>query len=70
MYGRLTFHVPLLTPSYRKTWYDKKANIESIDRAISKFNWTSAFHWKKTKLLTETLMNIFNNFIPNKLPTA
>ena len=45
----------------------KKANIEEIQRAISIFNWALAFQNKdineKTKILTKTLINIFNNFI-------
>ena len=45
-------------------------NTEGIQRAIFSFKWAKAFRNKdvnkKTKTLTETLMNIFNNFIPNE----
>ena len=45
-------------------------NTEDIQRAIFSFKWAKAFRNKdinkKAKTLTETLMNIFNNFIPNE----
>ena len=49
----------------------QKKNTEAIQRAISAFNWDTAFQNKdindKSKVLNETLVNIFNNFIPNKI---
>ena len=63
--------IPLPPPYYRKIWDYKKVNTEAIQRAISAFNWNMAFQNKdideKTKILNETLLNIFNNFIPNKV---
>ena len=45
-------------------------NTEDIQRAIFSFKLAKAFRNKdinkKAKTLTETLMNIFNNFIPNE----
>ena len=47
------------------------ANKCAIQRAISAFNWDMAFQNKdiddKIKILNETLLNIFNYFIPNKI---
>ena len=46
-------------------------NTEAIQRAISVINWIMALQNKdindKLKILNETLLNIFNNFIPNKI---
>ena len=46
-------------------------NPEAIQRAISVVNWIMALQNKdindKLKILNETLLNIFNNFIPNKI---
>ena len=71
IYGKLSFNIPLPPPYYRKLWDYKKANTEDIQRAISAFNWDMAFQNKgindKIKILNETLLNIFNNFISNKM---
>ena len=70
IYGTLNFKVPLPPPYYREIWVYKKANIQNIQKAISMFDWRSAFKGntvnKNCKILTDTLMNIFENFIPHK----
>ena len=65
--GCVKDHLPLINPN-------KAGLFEgsfSWGGVISIFNWTLAFQNKdineKTKILTETLMNIFNNFIPNRI---
>ena len=44
--------------------------MENIKHAISNFNWSKAFENLsvdgKVKHLNETLLNIFQNYIPNK----
>ena len=61
--------MPLPPPYNRKTWDFKMAKVEGIHRAI--FHWALAFQNKyinkKTKKLTETVLNIFNNFIPDRI---
>ena len=46
-------------------------NTEAIQIAISVFNWDTAFQDKdineKIKILNETSLNIFKNFVPNKI---
>ena len=46
-------------------------NTEAIQRAISVINWIMALQNKdideKLEIMNETLLNIFNNFIPNKI---
>ena len=46
-------------------------NTEAIQRAISVINWIMALQNKdideKLETMNETLLNIFNNFIPNKI---
>ena len=46
-------------------------NTEAIERAISVINWIMALQNKdideKLEIMNETLLNIFNNFIPNKI---
>ena len=52
-------HYP--SPYKLLVWDYKKANIDVINWAIKSFNWQ--------ELLNETLMNIFINFISNKIKT-
>ena len=71
IHGKLNFDIPLPLPYYRKLWDYKKASTEAIQRVISAFNRDMAFQNKdindKIKILNETLLNIFNNFIHNKI---
>ena len=62
------------SPAYKQlVWDYKKANIDAINLAIKSFNWENVFHGKdinsQVELYNETLMNIFSNFIPNKIKT-
>ena len=69
IYRKLSFDIP--SPPPRKIWDYQKVNIEATQRAISAINWDMAFQNKdingKIKTLYETLLNIFKNFIPNKI---
>ena len=69
-YGTLDFYVPLSSLYYRDIWYYKNADTESIQKAISNFDWPKAFRNKNAnescKLMMDTLMNIFKNYIPRK----
>ena len=57
----------------RLLWDYKKANIDAINLVIKSFDWENAFNGKdinsQVKLFNETLLNIFSNFIPNKIKT-
>ena len=65
------FRHTFTTLYYRKIWDYRKANTEAIQRANSVFKWDMAFQNndfnEKIKILNKTLLNIFNNFIPNKI---
>ena len=70
-YEKLNFDIRLPAPYYRKIWDCRKANIEAKQKVISVFNWDMPFQNKdineEIKILNETLLNIFNNFIPNRI---
>ena len=70
IYGTLNFNVPLPPPYYRDIWDYKHASTESIQKAKSNFDWSKAFLHRSVneecKILTEILLNVFKNFIPNK----
>ena len=70
IYGTLNFNVPLPPPYDTEIWDYKHANTENIQKAISMFVWYKAFKNKNTnemtRILSDTLINIFKNFIPHK----
>ena len=58
-------------PYTRGIWDYSNANHETINDAIDDFDWEKAFsnvnEHTQVKLFSETLSNIFMNFVPNKL---
>ena len=61
-----------LPPNYsREVWIYKNTNVEEIQNSISLFNWEKAFENlsinEKVGLLNNTLLNIFRNYITNKI---
>ena len=61
-----------LPPSYsREVWDYKNANVEEIQKPTSLFNWEKAFENlsidEKVGLLNNILLNLFRNFILNKI---
>ena len=69
-YRTLDFNVLLPPPYYREIWDYKNADTERIQKEISNFDWPKAFTNKNAnescKLSTNTLMNIFRNYVPHK----
>ena len=65
----LSFYLP--PPYEREVWCYDRAETELINRAISSFDWDQAFSPldpnEQVELLNITLLNIFRNFIPNKI---
>ena len=71
IYGTLNFNIPLPPPYCRELWDFKSANIECIQKSINNFYWARAFQnqscKEQCKILAETLLNKFFNFIPHKI---
>ena len=71
IYGTLNFNIPLPPPYNRKLWDFKSTNTECIQKSVSNFDWARAFQNQncneQCKILSETLLNIFRNFIPHKV---
>ena len=71
IYGTLNFDIPLPPPYYRNVWNYKHENTESIQRAISTFDWSKTFLHRnaneKGKILTDTLLNVLKISFPIKL---
>ena len=69
--GELNFMLPLPPTYKRQVWHYKKANAECIRRSISSTDWNFLFQGtfvnQKVMIFNKLLMNIFHNFIPNKI---
>ena len=74
VYGKLSVSNITLPPYTRKIWYYDKADFVAIRKSIEMFPWNEHLNNLKcpneqVKLLNEVLLNIFSNFIPNKVKT-
>ena len=71
MFGKLNFMIPLLPAYKRQVWDYKKTNAECIRRSISSVDWNFLFQGtsvnQKVVIFNKHLMNVFHNFIPNKI---
>ena len=74
VYVHLDFQVIFPPPYKRKVWKYKNANVSLIQRSLSLIDWTKLFHNTdvdaQVGLLNETLLNIFENFVPSKTITC
>ena len=71
---KLNLKVECSPPYQRLVWNFKKSNNGAIKRAIELVNWNFLFSHKNVHeqvvIFNQTLMNIFSNYIPNKLITV
>ena len=63
-YGTLESNVTLPPPYYREIWHYKNADTESIQKLFQNLGNKNAN--ESSKLLTDTLMNVFRIYIPRK----
>ena len=72
IYGKLAMNnLPPLSHNHRLWFYDQ-ANVSAIRKSIEMYNWLKSFDEincpnEQVNLLNEVLLNIFSNFIPNKI---
>ena len=71
IFGKINAKIHVPRAYSREVWDYKNANAEGIQQSISRFNWKKAFENlsinEKVDLLNATLLNIFRNYIPNKI---
>ena len=71
---KLNLKVEYPPPYERLVWNFKKSNNDVIRKAIELVNWNFLFSNKsvheQVTIFNQTLMNIFSNYIPNKLITV
>ena len=72
-FAKINFKIEFPPPYQRLVWDYNKANTDAIKTAINNFDWVNAFSNvsvnKQVEILNCTILNIFSNFIPNKLIT-
>ena len=73
VYSKINLLIEYPPPYERIVWDYKKANVAHLNLAISLFDWEKLFEGRnvndQARLFNETLMNIFRNYIPNKVLT-
>ena len=71
IFGNINVKIPVPSAYSREVWDYKNENAEGIHKIISRFNWKKAFENlsinENIDLLNATLLNIFRNYIPNKI---
>ena len=74
VYGKLSVSNITLPPYIRRIWYYDKADFVAIMKSIEMFKWREHLDDigcpnEQVKLLNEVLLNIYSNFIPNRVQT-
>ena len=74
VFGKIKFDYFRPPPYKREVWYFEKARIDLIKRSVQSFDWHKSFTGlevdQQVDLLTNTLLNIFRNFIPHETITC
>ena len=70
IYGKIDIHLTLPQKNIREVWDYSKADVQNIKKSNKDLNWGKTLEFfsidSKVNLLTETLLNIFRNYILNK----
>ena len=71
IYSKLNLKIEYLPPYTHKIWKYNRSETDLINRSIESFDWSKLFSGKnvheQVELFNKTLLNIFHNFIPNKI---
>ena len=75
IYGKVSIDNLAPPPFSRRIWFYDRADISSIRKSIEMFRWRETLDEVvcpnlKVELLNEIILNIFSNFVPNKITTV
>ena len=75
IYGELSIRNITPPPYHRRVWYYDSAYVLAIRKSIQMFCWCESigalmYPNQQVEMLTEILLNIFSNYIPNKIITV
>ena len=72
-HSKLNLNIDYPPPYEQLVWDYRKANIDNIKNSIKSVNWEFLLNNKtvnrQVAIFNETILNIFSNFVPNKLVT-
>ena len=73
IFARVSF-TAFFPPAYgRRIWDFSRASVKAIGQAVNSVDWDRAFNGfnidERVKFLTECVLNLFYNFVPNKVIT-
>ena len=73
VYAKFNFKIVYPPPYERHIWHYNHTKPESIRKALEVFDWQKAFSGKtineKVSILTNTIINIMSNYVPNEVVT-
>ena len=73
VFAKINLKIKYPPPYERIVWNYNKANVECINLTINRFNWENLFSGRNVNeqiyMFNKTILNIFKNFIPNKVET-
>ena len=71
IYAKLNLQIEYPPPYTREVWDYSKAQFDLINKVIENFDWNKHFSGQdihnQVNLFNTTILNIFRNFIPNKV---
>ena len=71
IYSKLNLRTEYPTPYIRKIWDYNRSETDSVNRSVKICDWSYLFSsknvHKQVELFNKPLLNIFRNFIPNKI---
>ena len=75
VYGELSVRNLAPPPYRRRIWFYDRADVLAIRKSVQMFRWCESIGDlicpnQQVEVLTQTLLNIFSNFIPNKVITV
>ena len=74
IHGRLNFHSPSPPPYKRRIWDYSNANIDRIKKCLLEMDWNQLFYRLNVDqmaiVFTDTVLDIFSKYIPNKVVTC
>ena len=74
IFAEINFKVFYPPPYKKKIWDYKNADVNKINESISQIDWVRHLSQKdpneQTRFLNDTIINVFNNYCPNKVITC
>ena len=70
VFARINLNIPFPPAYTRQIWYLSRANIDYIKTSLSSVDWTGNLTNLNVNFLTNSIINVFSNFVPIKVITV